>query len=99
MSVPGHAGGLAMVGENGPELVNMGPAQITDASSTRRLLSGFGQSSGSDALVAEIRALRSELTKARQDDRDVGVAQIQASKMTAKLLQKFDLDGLPATRT
>ena len=35
-----HSGGLAMVGENGPEIVRMGPSQIFNANDTAGMLSG-----------------------------------------------------------
>ena len=47
-----HAGGIRLVGENGPELEVTGPSRIYNAAQTRNLMSGSGE------MVAEIRALR-----------------------------------------
>lgn len=55
-----HPGGLRLVGEEGPELEATGPARIYSARDTARMISG-----GSDDLVEEIRALRSEVASLR----------------------------------
>jgi hypothetical protein len=49
-----HTGGWAMVGERGPELAYMPPAQIYTAADTAGMMGGNG------ALVAEVRALRED---------------------------------------
>ena len=36
-----HAGGWAVVGENGPELINSGPARIYSNADSRRMLGGM----------------------------------------------------------
>lgn len=54
-----HSGGLALVGEEGPELVNFrAPVQITNASKTRELFAG----GDSGEMAAELRALREQIT-------------------------------------
>ena len=50
-----HAGGLRIVGENGPELEVTGPARIYSAAQTARLLSG---ASDQNAMLAELQAQR-----------------------------------------
>lgn len=62
-----HAGGLRLVGENGPELQVTGPARIYSAEQTRDLLQG----GGSEAVVAELRASRQELQAVRADNADM----------------------------
>jgi hypothetical protein len=52
-----HSGGWAMVGENGPELVNMPSARVYNAQDTRAMLGGQDNA----ALVEELRAVRAEL--------------------------------------
>jgi hypothetical protein len=56
-----HAGGIRLVGENGPELEVTGPSRIYNAAQTRNLMSGSGE------MVAEIRALRAENEQLRQE--------------------------------
>lgn len=53
-----HAGGVRIVGENGPELEITGPSRIVSNSATRSLLDNSG-------VIAEIRALRSEVAALR----------------------------------
>ena len=66
--IPGYAaggmfaGGLRLVGERGPELEVTGPARYWSSAQTQAMLSGTG---GNDALIAEVRALRAELSEVR----------------------------------
>jgi hypothetical protein len=77
-------GGLAMVGEQGPELVNFSkPAQIYSSGDTQKLM-------GAEA-ASEIRALREEN---RAQSRSL--VSLQA-RMT-RLLERWDGDGLPEER-
>ncbi|WP_288896600.1 phage tail length tape measure family protein [Delftia tsuruhatensis] len=55
-------GGLRLVGERGPELEVTGPARYWSSAQTQAMLSGAG---GNDALIAEVRALRAELSEVR----------------------------------
>jgi len=62
-----HGGGWRIVGENGPELEATGPSRIFNARQTNDLMSRLMQpASGSDALVAEVRALRAEVVMLRE---------------------------------
>jgi len=62
-----HSGGWRIVGENGPELEATGPSRIFNASQTNELMGRLMQpTSGSDALVAEVRALRAEVAALRE---------------------------------
>jgi len=63
-------GGLRIVGENGPELEATGPSRIFNANQTRSMLSGGGNS---DAVVAELRALRQEVEGLRSEARATAV--------------------------
>jgi phage-related minor tail protein len=57
------AGGLRIVGENGPELEATGPSRIFNASQTASMLRG----GNSDALAQEVKELRKELSKSREE--------------------------------
>ncbi|MDN4036803.1 DUF4214 domain-containing protein [Massilia sp. YIM B02443] len=62
-----HSGGWRIVGENGPELEATGPSRIFNATQTNELMGRLMQpTSGSDALVAEVRALRAEVAALRE---------------------------------
>ncbi len=80
-----HPGGLRIVGERGPELEFTGPSRIFSNQQSAAILDN-------SALVAEIKAMRTELNAAL-----VSIAVSSAD--TAKRVRKFDGDGLPATRT
>jgi hypothetical protein len=82
-----HSGGLRLVGENGPELEVTGPSRIWNAEDTRNLLS-----SGGDGTASEVRALRDDL-------RAIGRALAKNTADTAKLMQRWDGDGMPEVRT
>ncbi len=58
-----HLGGLRMVGERGPELEVTGPARYWSSAQTQAMLSGAG--GGSEELLAEVRALRAEVSGLR----------------------------------
>lgn len=81
-----HPGGLRLVGEKGPELEVTGPARIWSAEDTKRLLSG-----GDDGTASEVRALRDDL-------RAIGRALAKNMADTAKLMQRWDGDGMPEVR-
>ena len=81
-----HHGGLRLVGENGPELEVTGPSRIWNAEDTKSLLSG-----GGDGTASEVRALRDDL-------RAIGRALAKNTADTAKLMQRWDGDGMPEVR-
>ncbi|HBK01160.1 MAG TPA: hypothetical protein DDZ62_15205 [Delftia acidovorans] len=58
-----HMGGLRMVGERGPELEVTGPARYWSSAQTQQMLSGAG--GGNQELLAEVRALRAEVSGLR----------------------------------
>ena len=82
-----HTGGLRIVGERGPELEVTGPARYWSAADTTAML---GNSQRRDeALVAEIRALRSQVAR-------LEAAQVQTAVNTGKtqrLMQRVTRDG------
>ena len=80
-----YPGGLAMVGENGPELINFNrPGQVYTATQTAELMSG-------SSLAAEIQGLRADIRAQSRSN-----AQIQIR--TAKVLERWEYSGLPDTR-
>lgn len=84
-----HFGGLRIVGERGPELEATGPARIWNATETRSMLRGDNRSNAE--LVAEIRQLREDLRAANG-------AIAQNTRDTAKLMRRWDGDGMPEVR-
>lgn len=92
ISVRGYAsggnypGGLAMVGERGPELINFNsPGTVYTASQTQRMLSGGAET------AEEIRMFR-------QEARAQASAMVQWQARMAKLMERWDSDGSPETR-
>lgn len=75
-----HAGGWAMVGERGPELAYMPPARIYNAADTQSMLSGQGNT----AMVDELRALRQEVSRQRDELRAIRLATENTSRITEK---------------
>jgi len=82
-----HAGGLRMVGENGPELEATGPARIWNDSQLRSALQG----QGADAAVAEMRALR-------DDNRAQARSMAALYTRMVKVLDGWELNGMPEVR-
>lgn len=76
-----HAGGLRIVGEYGPEIESTGPSRIVSNSQARSLLS-------MDEVAAELRALRADMRAAQ-----VEIARTSAK--TARVLEKWDVNGMP----
>ncbi len=85
-----YAGGLALVGEQGPELINFSqPGQVYTAGQTASMLNN-------DEMVAELRALRREVTDLRHEAR----ATANHTSKTARLIERAMPDGdALATRT
>jgi hypothetical protein len=79
-----YDGGMAMVGEHGPELINFGaPGQVYTAPATASIM-------GNGDVAAEIRALRDEVSMMRYETRATAV---NTSKI-AKLQDNWDVRGL-----
>jgi hypothetical protein len=80
-----YPGGLAMVGEQGAELINFNrPGQIYTAGQTAEILGG-------GSLAAEIQGLRTDIQAQSRSN-----AQIQIR--TAKVLERWETNGLPEVR-
>lgn len=82
-----HTGGLRLVGEAGPELEVTGAARYYSAQQTRALLAG----GDNQELLAELRALR-------EDNRAQAQALVRMQARMAKLLERWEGDGMPETR-
>lgn len=81
-----YSGGLAMVGENGPELINFNdPGMVYNANQTSRILTG------GDDVVVEIRNLREE-------NQIQSRALVNLQNRMTRLLERWDGDGLPEER-
>jgi hypothetical protein len=82
-----HSGGWRIVGENGPELEATGAARIFNAQQTRNLMGQLSSpSEGNAVLVAEVRALRAEVTLLREDNSAENVAIAKGAQATASHL-------------
>jgi phage-related minor tail protein len=80
-----YTGGLALVGETGPELINFSqPGQVYTANQTSSILSG-----GNTDMITELQALREEVTYLRAEVR----ADVIVNSKTAKLLDRVIPDG------
>jgi tape measure domain-containing protein len=95
-----HAGGLALVGEHGAEVVDFSsPARIYTADQTRSMFSGEsgrGDVSGSmSAVVAELQNLQSLISRLIDTNGAENNAIAEFSSRTARLLERFDDIGLP----
>lgn len=81
-----HDGGVRMVGENGPEIEVTGPARYYSAGQTAAMLGGGA------AVANEVRQLREEnQAQAR--------AMVQLQARVTRLLERWDGDGMPETRS
>ena len=81
-----HGGGVRMVGENGPEIEVTGPARYYSAGQTAAMLGGGA------AVANEVRQLREEnQAQAR--------AMVQLQARVTRLLERWDGDGMPETRS
>ena len=74
-----HAGGVRLVGEQGPELEVTGPSRIYNAAQTSSMLSG---SSDNSTLVEEVQMLRAEVR-----------ANVVHSAKIARILERVTPDG------
>jgi hypothetical protein len=82
-----YPGGLALVGEEGPEIINFkNPGQVYTAAQTQGLLGGGGEQTNRllSRLIERIDA--------------IGFAQVSEAKVASKVLRRWDADGMPETR-
>lgn len=92
-----HAGGLAIVGERGPELAAMGPARIYTASQTQAMLTS-ASAGDNTALMDELRALRAEVASLRASHEAGSATLAYNTRKTAYYLERV-IDGTDAVRT
>lgn len=99
-----YGGGVALVGEKGPELINFShPGQIYTAEQTASLLSpkqalagsGAGMANAFAAMARQIEALSKEVTALRLENRQFGTAIATNTGKSARLADRWDGDGLP----
>lgn len=82
------SGGMALVGEQGPELVTLPPSRIYNNTETNGLLKGMGNTA---ALEKEVRELRQMLYQFMfQDTKNI--------KRTKDILNRWDKEGRPPER-
>ena len=86
-----HAGGLRLVGENGPELEVTGPSRIYSASQTAAMLSGGGDS------ARAIAGLQQAVERQSEALRSIAKHTMQTAKRV-EFLERWDYDGLPTER-
>jgi hypothetical protein len=84
-----HAGGLRLVGENGPELEATGSARIYNFEQTRDMLTGGGDMRG---ILQELIAVNRKLDALHADNSAENRAIASATAKTAKTMERFD-DG------
>lgn len=82
-----HRGGWAIVGEEGPELVNMPSARVFNAGQTRSMLGG----STDPAVLEELRALREAMDGIRASNNSIAAS----SSKTAQVLDTASKGGQP----
>ncbi|MBS1143362.1 MAG: hypothetical protein H6R14_768 [Proteobacteria bacterium] len=87
-----HGGGLRLVGERGPELEITGPSRILNAADSMSIVSNWS------AMLVELQALRAEVASLRQEEMAVGAAVSGNTGKVARILDKFDTDGMPEQR-
>ena len=87
-----HRGGLRLVGESGPEMEITGPSSISNSSDTRSMLDNWA------GMLEELKALRSEVSTLREEQRAGNSAIASNTNSVAKSLEKFDIDGMPEVR-
>ncbi len=81
-------GGLALVGELGPEVVALPPmSRVFDADSSRGLLGGD--------LAAEVQALRAEVARFREQSLAIGSAEVEQLSGISRQVRRWDGDGVP----
>ncbi len=88
-----HAGGLRLVGENGPELEITGPSRIVNTRRTQELIAGAGND-----MARKLDAIAERLDRLEGTTRAVGIEQIKHTQKAARILNKWDYDGQPGVR-
>ncbi|WP_129138783.1 hypothetical protein [Modicisalibacter coralii] len=107
-----HGGGWALVGEQGPEYVDLGPSRIYNALETQQLMDLPAPGALPPAILppmamddraarrddeAIVRALQALTDRAERSEQRLEVVSRAAAKM-AQILRRWDYDGLPEVR-
>lgn len=79
-----HPGGWAQVGEAGPELVSLPPSRIYSNTASKSLV--------------DLTPIRDEMAALRSDFRTLGATLARASNTTGKIIDKWDVEGMPDVR-
>ena len=87
-----HSGGLRMVGERGPELEATGPSRIFSHNQTASMFRD-------PDLREAVRDLKEEVSGLRSEQRQIQMGISKYTKRSYDIERKWDVDGLPATRT
>jgi hypothetical protein len=87
-----HTGGLRMVGERGPELEATGPSRIFSNNQTASMFKD-------PDLKEAVNELRREVSGLRSEQRQMQATNAKYVKRNYDINRKWDVDGLPATRT
>ena len=90
--LPAFASGTAYVPSTGPAIVHEGERIIPAVDNASLMLQG-------DSLVAEVRALRAEVEALRKQSVSNDAVIAGNTGKTARLLDQFDIDGMPGVRT
>ncbi|MGP3699188.1 tail tape measure protein [Rhodobacter sp. NSM] len=85
-----HAGGMRLVGEQGPELEVTGPSRIYSASQTRDLLN-------TREMVTEMRAMREELARMRSENTQLALRIEQNTYTSASIARREERRTLSET--
>ena len=89
-----HEGGWALVGEEGPELANIGASRIYNARDTQQMFGG-----GNEELIVELRRLNERIVELEQSMKASLYPIARNTKDTSEKIVKWDGDGMPAVRT
>lgn len=87
-----HDGGYRLVGEKGPELEYTGPSRIYNSGDTQKL---FDMSE----LVGHIKKLTDEVSRLRDENKQLQIQVVKHVKKTADLAEKSDIIGAPPVRS
>ncbi len=90
-----HEGGARLVGERGPEIAVTGPERIYSFDQLMQMAGGGRQD---ESLVAEVKALRLEVSRMREENNAQQIAIANAASLTATIQKRWEGGGLPATR-
>ncbi|UWQ16158.1 phage tail tape measure protein [Jannaschia sp. M317] len=100
VKIPGYAtginfapGGVAMVGERGPELVELPRgARVNTALQTRAMMGG-----GNEALIREVRELRREISELRAQERQFGLRNSENLQKLGRMADRERRIGIAVT--